>query len=115
MKKSVILLILDGFGIGEKTISNAVYCAKTPNLDKIFKNSPTCILKASGVNVGLPEGQMGNSEVGHMNIGAGRIVYQDFTYINKSIEDGSFYKNMISSLLKTGNTRRIHNRPQPKE
>lgn len=94
MEKSVILLILDGFGIGEKTSSNAIYCANTPNLNQIFENNPTCILKASGVNVGLPEGQMGNSEVGHMNIGAGRIVYQDFTYINKSIEDGSFYKNI---------------------
>lgn len=91
--KNVLLLILDGFGIGKKVKSNAVYVADTPNIDNILKNNPVSVLQASGLSVGLPEGQMGNSEVGHTNIGAGRIVYQDLTYINKSIDDGSFFEN----------------------
>ncbi len=93
MKKPLILIILDGFGIREKKSGNAIYHASTPNIDKIFSENPYTTLEASGEDVGLPEGQMGNSEVGHLNIGAGRIVYQEFTRINKSIEDGSFYKN----------------------
>ena len=91
--KKVLLLILDGFGIGENNDSNAIYIANTPNLDRIFKNNPTTKLKASGLDVGLPDGQMGNSEVGHTNIGSGRIVYQDLTYINKCIATGEFYEN----------------------
>lgn len=91
--KKVLLLILDGFGIGENNDSNAIYIANTPNLDKIFKTNPFSKLKASGIDVGLPEGQMGNSEVGHTNMGSGRIVYQDLTYINKCIATGEFYKN----------------------
>lgn len=91
--KNILLLILDGFGIGEKVKSNAVYMANTPNIDNMLNNDPVSILQASGLSVGLPEGQMGNSEVGHTNIGAGRIVYQDLTYINKSIDDGSFFEN----------------------
>ncbi len=91
--KKVLLLILDGFGIGENNDSNAIYIANTPNLDKIFKTNPFSKLKASGIDVGLPEGQMGNSEVGHTNMGSGRIVYQDLTYINKCIETGEFYEN----------------------
>ncbi len=95
--KNVLLLILDGFGIGKNVKSNAVYMANTPNIDNILENNPLSVLNASGIDVGLPEGQMGNSEVGHTNIGAGRVVYQDFTYINKSIDDGSFFEN--SELL----------------
>ncbi len=95
--KNVLLLILDGFGIGKCVKSNAVYMANTPHIDSVLKNNPVSVLNASGLDVGLPEGQMGNSEVGHTNIGAGRVVYQDFTYINKSIEDGSFFEN--SELL----------------
>lgn len=92
-KKTVLLAILDGFGKGKKDFSDAIYHANTPNLDLVFKNNPFTYLDAAGLAVGLPENQMGNSEVGHMNIGAGRVVYQDLTYINKCIEDGSFFKN----------------------
>ncbi|MGN1044132.1 MAG: 2,3-bisphosphoglycerate-independent phosphoglycerate mutase [Acutalibacteraceae bacterium] len=100
-KKPVLLAILDGFGKGNKDDSDAIYHANTPNLDYVFKNCPSTYLEASGVAVGLPENQMGNSEVGHMNIGAGRVVYQDFTYINKCISDGSFFDNPeLSSILK---------------
>ena len=92
MHKPVILIILDGFGIGrDDDIGNAVKAANTPNLDKLFKENPTTKIKASGLAVGLPEGQMGNSEVGHTNIGAGRIVYQELTRISKAIEDGMLY------------------------
>lgn len=92
-KKTVLLAILDGFGKGKKDSSDAIYRANTPNLDSVFKNNPLTYLDASGLAVGLPENQMGNSEVGHMNIGSGRVVYQDLTYINKCIEDGSFFEN----------------------
>lgn len=90
---NLLLIILDGFGIGGKSDCNAVFKAYTPNIDNVFKNYPTTELCASGLSVGLPDGQMGNSEVGHTNIGAGRIVYQDLTYINKSIDDESFFEN----------------------
>ncbi|RVU55149.1 2,3-bisphosphoglycerate-independent phosphoglycerate mutase [Anaerosphaera multitolerans] len=91
--KPVMLIILDGFGIGKEYEGNAVYLAKTPVIDSLKKNFPHSRLEASGLAVGLPEGQMGNSEVGHLNIGAGRVVYQDLTRISKSIEEGGFYKN----------------------
>ena len=90
-KKPVMLMILDGFGINENTDGNAVKTAKTPNIDKLMKKYQTTEIYTSGLKVGLPEGQMGNSEVGHTNIGAGRIVYQDLTKITKSIEDGDFF------------------------
>ena len=90
-KNLTMLMILDGFGINERKDGNAIAEANTPNLDKIFKVNPTTIIKTSGLDVGLPEGQMGNSEVGHTNIGAGRIVYQELTRITKSIEDGDFF------------------------
>ena len=90
-KKLTMLMILDGFGINEKEEGNAIKIAKTPNLDKLMKQNPTTLIKTSGLDVGLPEGQMGNSEVGHTNIGAGRIVYQELTRITKSIEDGDFF------------------------
>jgi len=86
-----MLMILDGFGINEKQDANAVALANTPNIDKLMKKYPTAIGHTSGLDVGLPEGQMGNSEVGHTNIGAGRIVYQELTRITKSIEDGDFF------------------------
>lgn len=92
-KKPLVLAILDGFGESTNENGNAIKAAKTPVLDEIFKNYPTASLKASGADVGLPEGQIGNSEVGHTNIGAGRIVYQSLARINNSIEDGSFYEN----------------------
>ncbi|MCF0117926.1 MAG: 2,3-bisphosphoglycerate-independent phosphoglycerate mutase [Bacilli bacterium] len=93
MKKPVILCILDGFGYREDNHGNAVNAAKKPNLDNFFKNNPTTLIKASGMAVGLPEGQMGNSEVGHLNIGAGRVVYQSLTLLNKKVLDGSFNDN----------------------
>lgn len=91
-KKLVMLAILDGWGINENEEGNAVKIAKTPNLDAIMKQYPTTKIKTSGLDVGLPEGQMGNSEVGHTNIGAGRIVYQELTRITKSIQDGDFFE-----------------------
>lgn len=90
-RKPVMLMILDGFGINPNEKGNAVAIANTPNIDKLKKTWPTTIIHTSGLDVGLPEGQMGNSEVGHTNIGAGRIVYQDLTRITKSIEDGDFF------------------------
>ncbi len=91
----LILIILDGFGLAEPTGGNAIAHADTPNLDRLRKEYPTCILQASGEAVGLPDGQMGNSEVGHLNIGAGRIVYQDLTRINKAISDETFFGNPV--------------------
>jgi len=92
-KKPVMLIVLDGWGIGKEYRGNAVYLANTPNFDKLKNRFPNTQLNASGLAVGLPEGQMGNSEVGHLNIGAGRIIYQELTKITKSIEDGDFFKN----------------------
>ena len=90
-KKLTMLMILDGFGINDNEKGNAVKLANTPNLDRLTKTCPTTEVYTSGLNVGLPDGQMGNSEVGHTNIGAGRIVYQELTRITKSIEDGDFF------------------------
>ena len=90
-RKLTMLMILDGFGINEKTEGNAVKLANIPNLNEILKSNPNTIIHTSGLEVGLPEGQMGNSEVGHTNIGAGRIVYQDLAKITKAIEDGDFF------------------------
>ncbi|KHT48102.1 2,3-bisphosphoglycerate-independent phosphoglycerate mutase [Vibrio sinaloensis] len=89
-KKPMALVILDGYGHREDTASNAIANAKTPFLDSLFANKPNTLISASGMDVGLPDGQMGNSEVGHTNIGAGRVVYQDLTRITKSIADGEF-------------------------
>ena len=89
--KPIMLMILDGFGINEKSDGNAVKQANTPNIDKLMKKYQTTKIYTSGLKVGLPDGQMGNSEVGHTNIGAGRIVYQELTRITKSIEDGDFF------------------------
>ena len=91
--KLTMLMILDGFGENNHKDGNAVKLANTPNIDKLMKKYPTTKIAASGLAVGLPEGQMGNSEVGHTNIGAGRIVYQELTRITKSIEDGDFFSN----------------------
>ena len=88
-------MILDGWGYRPDGKGNAVLTANTPNLDRLVKEYPSCILEASGEAVGLPQGQMGNSEVGHLNIGAGRVVYQELTLINRSIETGDFYSNPV--------------------
>ncbi len=91
--KPVILIVLDGWGISLSKEGNAVAAARAPIYDSLLKNHPHTLLQASGEQVGLPEGQMGNSEVGHLNLGAGRIVYQDITRITKSVRDGDFFKN----------------------
>ncbi|MCL2054293.1 MAG: 2,3-bisphosphoglycerate-independent phosphoglycerate mutase [Oscillospiraceae bacterium] len=98
VKKPVTLIIMDGYGINADTNGNAVKAADTPNLDRYFKECPNTTLGSSGLDVGLPDGQMGNSEVGHTNIGAGRIVYQMLVSISKAIKDGDFFQN--PALLK---------------
>lgn len=95
MAKKFGLIILDGWGIGDHSKSDAIYNANTPFMNGLMKDYPDAELLTSGENVGLPTGQMGNSEVGHLNIGAGRIVYQELTRINKSIKDGDFFKNPV--------------------
>ena len=109
-----LLLIQDGWGIAladQRKDGDAPLLANTPNLDRLFKSRPNSRLQASGRAVGLPEGYMGNSEVGHLNIGAGRIVYQDMTRIDVALEDDSFAKNpvfndLFSKILKSGG--RLH-------
>ncbi|KJZ15886.1 phosphoglyceromutase [Marinomonas sp. S3726] len=92
-KKTTALFILDGWGYSETSKSNAIAAANTPNWDKLWQTRPHSLIQTSGMAVGLPEGQMGNSEVGHMNLGAGRTVYQNFTRIGKAIDEGSFFDN----------------------
>ena len=92
-KKPTVLMILDGYGLNEKTAGNAVAEGKTPVMDRLMAECPFVKGNASGMAVGLPDGQMGNSEVGHLNMGAGRIVYQDLTKITKAIQDGDFFEN----------------------
>lgn len=106
-KKPVMLMILDGFGIAPKGDGNAVEAAKKENFDKLVAKYPHSELQASGMAVGLPDGQMGNSEVGHLNIGAGRIIYQELTRITKEIQDGGFFKN--ESLLDAMNNAKKNN------
>ena len=93
MDKKAVLIIMDGFGLAPAGPGNAIKLANTPNIDRLFSANPTTSLTASGIDVGLPEGQMGNSEVGHTNIGAGRVVFQDLPRITRDIENGGFFKN----------------------
>ncbi len=93
--KPLVLIIMDGYGLRDEKKGNAIKQANTPNIDRLWNECPHTKLGASGLAVGLPDGQMGNSEVGHLNIGAGRTVYQDLTRISKSIEDGLFFNNEI--------------------
>ena len=93
MKRPVVLCIMDGFGNNPSEYGNSIKAANTPNLDKFMAEYPMTYIGASGMDVGLPDGQMGNSEVGHTNIGAGRVVYQELTRITKSIQDGDFFEN----------------------
>ena len=97
-KKPTVLMILDGYGLNDKKEGNAVYLAKTPVMDKLMAEYPFVKGNASGLAVGLPDGQMGNSEVGHMNMGAGRIVYQELTRITKEIQDGDFFMDYLRWL-----------------
>jgi 2,3-bisphosphoglycerate-independent phosphoglycerate mutase len=105
----ITLIILDGFGLNSKTEGNAIFAANKPNLDRLMAQYPTSSINTSGMDVGLPRGQMGNSEVGHTNIGAGRIVYQELTRITKSIEDGDFFdkKEFLDAInnCKTNNSK----------
>ncbi len=95
MNKPLMLCIMDGFGCRSDKRANAIDTARTPNLDRLFASYPHTQIGASGMDVGLPDGQMGNSEVGHTNIGAGRVVYQELTRITKSIQDGDFFENDV--------------------
>jgi 2,3-bisphosphoglycerate-independent phosphoglycerate mutase len=103
MKKPLLLMILDGWGINPNPAHNAVALAKTPNLKRLLAEYPHAEIRCSGMAVGLPEGQMGNSEVGHLNIGAGRVVYQELTRVTKSIDDGDFFSNptLLDCIRKT--------------
>ncbi len=113
MKRPLVLCIMDGYAFNDTVTGNAIKAANTPNLDKIFAEYPLTTLGASGLDVGLPEGQMGNSEVGHTNMGAGRIVYQELTRITKSIKDGDFFDNSalkkaIDSAVENGKAVHIY-------
>ena len=113
MKTPTTLIIMDGFGVEGPSAGNAVVNASTPNLDKFFSQCPHSRLSASGLDVGLPDGQMGNSEVGHTNIGGGRVVYQDLPRITRSIEDGSFFENpaycaAMDACLKSGGSLHLY-------
>ena len=106
-KTPTTLIIMDGFGLRQETEGNAIRAAATPRLDQFFREYAHTTLRASGLDVGLPDGQMGNSEVGHTNIGAGRVVFQDLPRISKAIEDGDFFEN--EAFLKAVNNCKEHN------
>ena len=106
-RKPHVLIILDGFGHREETEHNAIANASTPTWDTLWSERPHTLISGSGMDVGLPDGQMGNSEVGHMNLGAGRIVYQDFTRVTKDINDGGFFENQV--LCNAVNKANAHN------
>src|SRR5262252_8226246 len=91
----VVLVVLDGYGERADKNGNAIRMARTPNFDRFYKQDPWTLIGASGNDVGLPEGQMGNSEVGHLNLGAGRIVYQDIVRIDRGLKDGTYYSNKV--------------------
>ena len=106
-RKKLILMILDGWGHGDKTKSDAIYNANTPFIDSLYKKYPNAELQTDGLAVGLPEGQMGNSEVGHLNIGAGRIVYQDLAKINKACAENTL--NQMPNLQASFDHAKNHN------
>ena len=109
MKKPVVLTIMDGFGYTPNKEGNAIALAGTPNIDKLCEKYPHTLIEASGLDVGLPDGQMGNSEVGHTNIGAGRVVYQDLTRITKSIQDGDFFTNTeLVKAMENAKNKNLH-------
>ncbi len=109
MKKPLVLIIMDGFGLNPNTDGNAIHSADTPNLTRLFAENPFTAIGASGMDVGLPDGQMGNSEVGHTNIGAGRVVYQELTRITKSIQDGDFQQNeALCAAMENAKTHALH-------
>lgn len=109
-ESKALLVILDGFGLAENPAVSAVDQADTPFIDSLFQAYPHSKLSASGENVGLPDGQFGNSEVGHLNIGAGRIVWQELSRINKAIRNGSFFENeeLLKAVNKAKSRNKIH-------
>jgi len=110
MKKKAALVIMDGWGHGKKDASNAIFLAHTPFIDSLYRTVPNAELRTDGVQVGLPEGQMGNSEVGHLNIGAGRIVYQDLQRINKALQEGELASNpnLLKAIALAKQGKRLH-------
>src|SRR5688572_20261849 len=111
MSKKVVLIVMDGWGEAAATGKNAIAAANTPFVDSLYNNYPHCHLFTSGEFVGLPDGQMGNSEVGHLNIGAGRVIYQDLVRINKAIRDESFFnEKALTDILEYAkkNNRKLH-------
>ena len=92
---ATVLIVLDGWGHRTDTQDNAIALGQTPTWDRIWADCAHCLISGSGLDVGLPQGQMGNSEVGHMNLGAGRVIHQDFTRVTAAIEDGSFFANPV--------------------
>src|SRR5438876_6947243 len=116
--RRVLLVVLDGFGERPGTDGNAVRLARMPTFAKLYERYPHVLIGASGNDVGLPDGQMGNSEVGHLNLGAGRIVYQDIVRIDKAIADGAFYDNQtmvetVEAAKKSGGTLHIFGLTSP--
>src|SRR5664279_5487143 len=107
--KKVILIIMDGWGLGKKKESDAIQNANAPFVSSLYKKYPNTTLVTCGEAVGLPDGQMGNSEVGHLNLGAGRVVYQELQRINVAVRDGSFAKNEV--LLQSIRLAKISNKP----
>src|SRR5581483_9726540 len=107
--KKAILIIMDGWGLGKVAASDAIQHANTPFVSSLYKKNPNTTLTTWGEAVGLPEGQMGNSEVGHLNLGAGRIVYQELQRINVAVRDGSFFKNEV--LLQSIRYSKDNNKP----
>src|SRR6056297_2885205 len=109
-ESKALLVILDGFGLAEDPNVSAIDQADKPFIDSLFESYPHSKLSASGENVGLPDGQFGNSEVGHLNLGAGRIVWQELSRINKAIKDGSFFENetLLASIEKAKQKNKIH-------
>jgi len=108
-RRPVVLIIMDGIGVNPSKLNNAVAMASTPNLDRIYSTTPTCLLEASGRAVGLPVGQMGNSEVGHLTLGAGCVLRQDLVKINDAITDGSFFENdaFVSAVQRAGSGNQV--------
>src|ERR1700732_2716448 len=107
--KPIVLTVLDGWGYRAETKGNAIALARKPTYDALAKKFPNTLIHTSGPSVGLPEGQMGNSEVGHLNIGAGRIVLMDITRIDKMIADGDFFRNpLLLEAMKRGRERQLH-------
>src|ERR1700686_2227863 len=107
--KPIVLTVLDGWGYRAETKGNAIALARKPNYDRMLKDFPNTLIQTSGPSVGLPEGQMGNSEVGHLNIGAGRIVQMDITRIDQAIASGALFKNeLLLAAMQRGRERQLH-------